>query len=51
MHVRRSAFQHLDTKILVIFDSGGAKAAAAAAMATASLAHLAIELVLEPKNR
>jgi hypothetical protein len=51
LHLRSRSFQHFNAKILVIVDSSNCKAAAAATVTTASLANLAIEFVLEPKNR
>lgn len=51
LHLRSGSFQHLDAEILVVIDSGYVKAAAAAAVATESRTQLAIELVLEQKNR
>jgi hypothetical protein len=49
--LQQSASHHLDTGVIVIFDSSDLKAAAAAAVATAPLAYLSVQLVLEPKHR
>ena len=49
-HLRSRSFQHLDTRVTVIIDSCNVEAAAAAAVAAESLAHLAVKLVLEQEH-
>ena len=49
-HLRSRSFQHLDTRVSLIIDSGNVEAAAAAAVTAESLAHLAVKLVLEPEH-
>lgn len=49
-HLRSRSFQHLDTRVSLIIDSGNVEAAAAAAVTAESLAHLAVKLVLEQEH-